>query len=122
MRTSHIHNAFVTQHIAQHTTRTSHNTHITQPNTTRTSHNHTHHTTTHITQPHTSHTSHNHTHHTTTHTHNLTQPHTSYDNHTHIQPSQTADLVNADASEEEKVRAMIKQSGEGFDPSQYAMG
>jgi len=32
---------------------------------------------------------------------------------------QTADLVNADASEEEKVLAMIKQAGEGFDPSQY---
>ena len=86
MRTSHVHNALVTQHIVQHTTRTSDN--------------HTHHT-----QP-----------------HNHTQPHTSRDNYTHIQPSQTADLVNADASEEEKVRAMIKQSGEGFDPSQYAMG
>ena len=104
-----------------------HLSHNTLPNippvhqtTTHITHNHTHHTTTH----HTHHTTtHNHTHHTQPHTlHNHTQPHTSRDNYTHIQPSQTADLVNADASEEEKVRAMIKQSGEGFDPSQYAMG
>ena len=31
---------------------------------------------------------------------------------------QTADLVNANATEEEKVKAMISQSGEGYDPSQ----
>jgi len=55
-----------------------------------------------------------HTH--TYHTHILTQYTCSHEHHVHIQ---TADLVNADASEEEKVLAMIKQAGEGFDPSQY---
>lgn len=31
---------------------------------------------------------------------------------------QTADLVNANATEEEKVKAMISQSAEGYDSSQ----
>ena len=62
--------------------------------------------------------------HTTYHTHIHTTPYThshtihmlTWTPHVH---TQTADLVNADASEEEKVLAMIKQAGEGFDPSQY---
>ena len=29
------------------------------------------------------------------------------------------DLANADASEEDKLKAMMKQSGEDWDPSQY---
>ena len=31
---------------------------------------------------------------------------------------QVADLANADASEEDKLKAMMKQSGEDWDPSQ----
>ena len=34
---------------------------------------------------------------------------------------QTADLAGANATEEEKVLAMISQAGQGFDPSQYAL-
>ena len=30
-----------------------------------------------------------------------------------------ADIANANATEEEKLKAVISQSGEGFDPSQY---
>ena len=35
----------------------------------------------------------------------------------HISP-QVTDLANADASEEDKLKAMMKQSGEDWDPSQ----
>ena len=34
---------------------------------------------------------------------------------------QTGDLANADATEEEKMMAMMSQSGEGFEPSQYVL-
>ncbi|KAM7448559.1 E3 ubiquitin-protein ligase rbbp6 [Porites harrisoni] len=36
--------------------------------------------------------------------------------------SKVADLANADASEEDKLKAMMKQSGEDWDPSQYVRG
>lgn len=34
---------------------------------------------------------------------------------------QTADIANANATEEDKLIALINQSGEGFDPSQYVI-
>ena len=34
-------------------------------------------------------------------------------------PLQTADLASANASEEEKVRAMMNQSSKDYDPSRY---
>ncbi|XP_027053177.1 E3 ubiquitin-protein ligase RBBP6-like isoform X2 [Pocillopora damicornis] len=36
--------------------------------------------------------------------------------------SKVTDLANADASEEDKLKAMMKQSGEDWDPSQYVKG
>ncbi|XP_068674957.1 E3 ubiquitin-protein ligase RBBP6-like isoform X1 [Montipora foliosa] len=36
--------------------------------------------------------------------------------------SKITDLANADASEEDKLKAMMKQSGEDWDPSQYVKG